>query len=300
MNAREIVSTLKGRWFGKYGVIRCPAHDDKNPSCLISDTDDGEVRVHCQAGCDWRDVKAELRGQGLLPEWRGDTEPERIATGAERRARRQAEERKQAQKTAWAQSIWNESQKAQNSPVVAYLAGRGLNTIPPTIRFHMGLKHKRSGLVFPAMVGAVIRWPSNKVVAVHRTYLRPDGSGKAPVEPPKMALAPVAGGAVRLAKHTDKLALTEGIETGLSVQKATGIPTWACLSTSGLKGVVVPDDVPEILIFADGDYPGHIAANHAAERLTLAGHRVRLVPAPNGKDWNDVLLAGASGQMECA
>jgi hypothetical protein len=36
-------------------------------------------------------------------------------------------------------------------------------------------------------------------VGVHRTYLRPDGSGKAAVETAKASLGPIAGGAVQLA-----------------------------------------------------------------------------------------------------
>ena len=74
MTAFEIVEALNGRWHGSYGMAPCPAlghgsgKGDRHPSLKLSDGDAGVI-VHCFAGCDWRDVKAELRWQGLLPEF---------------------------------------------------------------------------------------------------------------------------------------------------------------------------------------------------------------------------------------
>jgi putative DNA primase/helicase len=42
---------------------------------------------------------------------------------------------------------------------------------------------------------------------------------------------------VRLAEASDELGISEGIESGLSVQQATGLPVWAALSTGGLTGL---------------------------------------------------------------
>jgi hypothetical protein len=53
--------------------------------------------------------------------------------------------------------------------------------------------------------------------AVHRTYLLPDGSGKAAIDPDKMMLGAVAGGAVRLTDGPGGLVVAEGIETALSL-----------------------------------------------------------------------------------
>lgn len=69
--AQKLTMALpKGHWFGKYGTACCPAHDDQNPSLSIQDGEH-EIIVRCHAGCDWRDIKTELRRQGLLKEWRG-------------------------------------------------------------------------------------------------------------------------------------------------------------------------------------------------------------------------------------
>jgi hypothetical protein len=42
------------------------AHADSTPSLKISDSDHRGIDVHCFAGCDWQDVKNELRRQGIL------------------------------------------------------------------------------------------------------------------------------------------------------------------------------------------------------------------------------------------
>ena len=42
----------------------CPAHDDKNPSLSIKETTDGDVLLHCFAGCGVDDVVAAL-GLGM-------------------------------------------------------------------------------------------------------------------------------------------------------------------------------------------------------------------------------------------
>ncbi len=70
MRARAVVKALGGRWAGRYGMARCPAHKDRTPSLKVSDPPAGsdEPIFHCFAGCDWRDVKDALRRDGLLPE----------------------------------------------------------------------------------------------------------------------------------------------------------------------------------------------------------------------------------------
>ncbi|OWJ83196.1 virulence-associated protein E, partial [Haematobacter massiliensis] len=35
--AQRITAALQGRWHGRYGLARCPAHGDRNPSLSLSD-----------------------------------------------------------------------------------------------------------------------------------------------------------------------------------------------------------------------------------------------------------------------
>ena len=63
-----------------------------------------------------------------------------------------------------------------------------------------------------------------KPIAIHRTFLKKDGTGKAPVPRQKMMLGPCAGGAVRLAEAGERIAVGEGIETCLSVLQEAELP----------------------------------------------------------------------------
>jgi putative DNA primase/helicase len=46
--ARALTVALGGRWRGRYGTARCPAHDDYSPSLSISERG-GKVLVRCHA-----------------------------------------------------------------------------------------------------------------------------------------------------------------------------------------------------------------------------------------------------------
>ncbi len=296
MGAREIVAALGGVWRGAYGTAKCPAHDDRSPSLSAADAE-GRVLVRCHAGCEQGAILHALRALGL---WSGEDtghrpDPEAVAR---EQARREAETRKRIE---YARRLWAEGRPAEGSPVAAYLRGRGI-TLPSlgALRFHPGAKHAATGLHLPAMLAAVCRWPGRDVVAVHRTFLRGgrDGWTKAPVSPCKLMLGPVAGGAVRLSAPGPVLALGEGIETCMAFAQATGLPTWAALSTSGLEAVILPPvvEVPEVVICADNDESGagQRAAEHAARRWEAEGRRVRIVMPPNqGTDFNDLLRGAA-------
>ena len=141
------------------------------------------------------------------------------------------------------------------------------------------------------MVAGISMVPDQGVVAIHRTFLRADGKGKALVLNAKMMLGPCGGGSVHLAPAGETLAVAEGIESALSVQQATGLPTWAALSTTGMKTIRLPDlPLARIVVIAvDGDDPGNAAAEVAAARFTREGREVRIAKPPHGLDFNDVL-----------
>ena len=151
------------------------------------------------------------------------------------------------------------------------------------------------------MIAAVTRWPGDDVVAVHRTFLTVGGTAKADVAPAKMTLGPIGGGAVRLGSVGARLAVTEGIETGLSVLLAIGTPTWAALSTGGIRKLVLPPlpMAASVTIAADNDAPGLSAAHDAATRWHAEGRRVWIAtPTRSGQDFNDVIQATDAGGSE--
>lgn len=142
---------------------------------------------------------------------------------------------------------------------------------------------------YPMMVAVVVR--NDRIVAIHRTFLQADGAGKADFDPNKMTLGPCKGGAVPLAPAGPVLAVSEGIETGLSYQQATGSPTWAALSAGGIRNLILPDIVEEVIIAADPDPVGLMAARAAAGRWLAQGRRVSIARPPLGFDFNDLVRA---------
>ncbi len=287
MTAQSITKALHGHWHGGYGTAHCPAHDDKNPSLSITERD-GKLLVKSHAGCDQGAVWDALKGMGLV----GQDDHERLSRRQEiSPARTRPSDTDTKDRTAAARRIWSESRPASGTPVETYLASRGITIPPPpTLRYHIGIKHGPTGLLLPAMVAAVTTWPSREVVAIHRTFLKGDGADKAPVTQVKMMLGSCAGGTVRLAPAADELVLAEGIETALSILQATGKPTWACLSTSGLKTVLLPPEVKTVTIGADGDSAGLKAAEETANRLYREGREVKIARPPNGYDFNELLM----------
>lgn len=193
---------------------------------------------------------------------------------------------------------------SKDARVAQYLRFRGLSgAVPASIKFAPALEyHEADGPVkkFPAMV-AEVRLADGELVTLHRTYLDPRGQGKAPVEHARKLMPPVRegatmGAAIRLAEITDddeELALAEGIETGLAVQEATGIPTWATVSANGLKNVAITDKrIKTVRIFADNDrsYTGQHAALDLKKSLEKQGLKAFVhLPRTQGTDWLDVL-----------
>ncbi|NBT86462.1 MAG: toprim domain-containing protein, partial [Alphaproteobacteria bacterium] len=188
--------------------------------------------------------------------------------------------------------IWKECLNPQGTLVESYLRMRGcMCDIPQTLKIHPKLYHKDTKSYHPAMVAAVQVWPVREIIGIHRTYLNHDGSGKADIISNKMMLGVTKGGAVRLTEPGKTLILAEGIETALSVHLATEMPTWAALSTSGLRNIKLPtlDVTSEIIIAADNDSAGLNAANLLKNGLLKEGYTVRIALPDKGSDFNDML-----------
>lgn len=295
MTAESIAKALNGRKVGQGWTARCPAHDDREPSLSIRDAE-GKVLVRCHAGCDQRDVIAALKARGL---WDGK-ERSILRKPSRRKLSSPRPDPSQAERSAVALSVWRSAIPADGTPVVAYLASRGLTcSLPPSLRFHSGLKHP-SGGIWPCMVALVKRGVDDTPLAIHRTFLAREGQGKAPVKPAKMMLGPCRNGAVRLGDPGEVLMIGEGIETCLAAMQTTGHPAWAALSTSGLRALDLPDAVRDVIVLADGDDPGEEAARDCAQRWMRQGRRVRIARPPRGMDFNDMLLGRTPDNKEGA
>lgn len=282
--ARDLTIALGGRWYGCYGTAPCPICQPEGRAGLdaltISDGHKGLLLYCHKSACGFRDITVAL---GIQTRTFTALDPEAVA---QRAADRQAEAEKRAR---LAMTLWREAEPIHGTVAEAYLRWRGITCVlPETLRFHPECWHPKA-CRFPAMLARV---DGAERFAVHRTYLRPDGCGKAEVEPSRAMLGAVQGGAVRLKIVDGPLVVAEGIETALSLANAfQGVPAtiWAALSTSGVRGLNLPALYDHLTIATDGDAPGMAAGQALAERASALGWDVSFLPAPAGRDWNDIL-----------
>jgi putative DNA primase/helicase len=217
--------------------------------------------------------------------------------------------------------VWRGSLPANDAsaePLRRYLESRGLDpdmllVNPKSFRFHPNLEYIGNDgkpiATFPGLL-MVVSNARGEAVNIHRLYLSSEG-GKAPVEEPRLMMPVsrnemISGCAIRTTPDVPRvLGVAEGLETALSVTKATGIPCWSLYSTRLMEQFEIPEGVEELIIWADKDRKeGGIAAARALKaRAWEAGVKARiLLPAqeiPEGKkgiDWADVLeLYGMTG-----
>lgn len=286
-DARAVTLRLKGRWHGRYGSAPCPCcqagRKDQN-ALTVGRSSSGRLLAHCKrSNCSFAAI---LAAAGLSRE-RFIPDP-LAALRYEREARADAE-----RKAGAARRLWLAASPIGGTPAAAYLAARGLTVADRSrvLRFHRSVFHGPSGQYFAALLSLV---EGADGFAVHRTFLKPDGGGKAEIECPKLALGACAGGAVRLLDgDPETLVIGEGIESALSIPaldpRLTGASIWAALSASGMRNLRLPEKPGALIIFTDGDTAGRSAAHALAERAAALGWQVRVVDPGDGCDPNVVL-----------
>src|SRR5262249_40690561 len=121
--------------------------------------------------------------------------------------------------------------------------------------------------------GVIMVRPEN-ISGVHRTFLKPDGSGKIKETEgtsAKRMLGPSRGLPLVVAPPNDLLglAITEGIEDAASVHQVTGLGAWAAGCANRLPGLAeaVPNFIETVTIYAHDDDDGKRFSLQLAERL---------------------------------
>jgi len=285
MNAREIAARFKLRRAGRDWRGACPACGYAAAFTLTER--DGRALGWCASCQDKTAIGALLRdhGDGWTPPRTIMPKPASLSAEGRERARRQ----------------WTEARPVTDTPAETYLAARHVPELAtsPALRFHPACPHPNAGRL-PAMVALVVD-VAGEPVAVHRTYLQPDGRGKAAVEPAKASLGPIMGGAIRLHPAAPEILIAEGIETAAAAARLVGVPTaWAAVSCGNLAQLPLPADVRSIVIAADNDpadehgrRPGPDAAWAAQARWMAEGRAARVaMPRREGMDFADLLAEG--------
>jgi phage/plasmid primase-like uncharacterized protein len=194
-----------------------------------------------------------------------------------------------------AMALWNGSESATGTLADLYLTARGLPGLAASaaLRFRGDCPHPQ-GARLPAMI-ALVTDATGTPIAIHRTFLARDGSGKASIEPTKATFASFWGGAIRLSEGTngEPLVIGEGIESSASAGRLLRAAAWSGIAAGNLaKGVRLPPQIKDIIVAADADRHGLQAAQAAAARWRREGRHVKIaIPNETGCDFNNLLVA---------
>ncbi len=274
----------------------CPFHKEKTPSFTVNDA---KAFYHC-FGCgahgdilDWWQKSEGLNFNDAVERLRAEA-GEQTTTLARRPERsKQTVDDDTLRKQKEARNIWRESELLIGTIGECYLRKArqiGIDVLPNCLRFHPGLQpNPLQSERCPAMITAVTN-EHGKLVAIQRTFLKSDGSGKAAFSAPKRSLGPIGQGLVRLAPAETILGVAEGVETGLSAMELFSIPVW-CVLGSNLARVEFPNTVSRVVIFADRGRAGEDAASKARHAFRSQGRKVAVRFPDIGEDFNDELKA---------
>lgn len=203
------------------------------------------------------------------------------------------------------------SPKIAGTPADWYLKSRGIDLAqlgrqPNALRFHPALFNAETNTRFPALVAAISD-SAGVHVATHRTWLRPDGQGKARLIDAKMTLGSYTGGCIRLWRGAsgkplkdcppgETVILSEGIEDGLTCALAKpDLRVLCAVSLANMARLELPDNVATVIIAAQHDHKPEAlrGRDKAIQALLQQGRQVRLAFSTVGKDLNDQLQAGS-------
>ncbi|WP_288971836.1 DUF7146 domain-containing protein [uncultured Mesorhizobium sp.] len=197
-----------------------------------------------------------------------------------------------------AQRLFRMSQPLAGTLADSYLRQRGIlrASLHPALRYHPSCYYRDlvTGRTtsFPALIAAVTD-PGGTITGVHRTWLDPDGRGKAQVEDPRRALGGLLGNAVRFAfpvhRPVSVMAAGEGLESILSLSHVMpAMPMVSALTANHLAAFELPPECVRLYIAADADAAGRNGIERLSRRAQARGI-LPLVLAPELGDFNDDL-----------
>jgi hypothetical protein len=180
----------------------------------------------------------------------------------------------------------------------SYLRQRGIlrASLHPSLRFHPSCYYRDlvSGRTssYPALIAAVTD-QAGAITGVHRTWLDPDGGGKARVDDPRRALGGLLGNAVRFRFPVDGLvpvvAAGEGLESMLSLSHVMpDMPIVSALTANHLAAFRPPTGCLRLYVAADADAAGRHGIEGLSRRTQAFGI-LPLVLTPELGDFNEDL-----------
>ena len=197
-----------------------------------------------------------------------------------------------------ARRLFGMSQPTAGTLAERYLAGRGiiLTAGERALRFHPGCYYRDlvtdETQTLPALIAAVTG-PDGRITGLQRTWLAPDGNGKAQIADPRRSLGHLLGNGIWLGLEPDTsvsvMAAGEGFETMASLRSVMpALPVAAATSANHLAGLIFPPGCRRLYIAADADAAGRHGIERLSQRAGKAGI-LTLVLRPQLGDFNDDL-----------
>ena len=275
--ADAIVRQLGGKWQGNSAMCRCPAHADGTASLSIR-IGERAVLFHCFAGCTAEAIMAALRsGRILAP---ADHDPGQRHDG-------------KADFNKVALAVWRHAEPFPGTLADRYLRSRAI--VPDGINARFDPRCQCGAGATKAFAPALIVpiEDDTGVIAIHRTWLSPDGRDKADMAEPKRMLGNPGSGAVRWGgiPVDGILRLAEGVEDAASVMNmlSAGLSVWPVLGIERYQAVTVPESVHTVVIYSQHGGEAARAITRATPHLTANGRQLVVKPPPHAGDWNDLL-----------
>jgi hypothetical protein len=307
LDPRSVARALGGDAYSSYALVPGPGHSGRDRSLLIEidpSAPEGFTVHTFSVRDDWKQCRDYVRERlGLSSSWRrypeAWTRRRLLPTAApiERRHLDEGDDRA-AKNGALALRLWHEAGDPRGTIVEARLrrhrcgieidaavAGR-------VIRYHSHLWHAETRQHLPGMLALYRRIDDDAPVAIHRTFIGPDGR-----KIDRKMLGPVTGAVIKLDADEDVtfgLFLGEGVETSLAARQMGLSPAWATGSAGAIAAFPVLPGVDALTVLGEIDrHDTNLRGAHAVERRWRAADReVFYTISQFGKDMNDALAGG--------
>jgi len=265
-DAQKIAEALKGKPTRNGYMCCCPAHDDRTPSLSVKESDDGNVLLHCFAGCQFVEIISELKNMGLWPDWkekddsynykfrnrtdmpdpgklRDGVKPVSILTPKGYLKKKEKREHSYTMEdvlTLWCACI------DDTQPIHEYMKSRGISDVAP----YMAKYHPTKNMMVNPILGS-----DGSIIGLHRTFLSPDHEGKR-----KKIFGNALNGYIEVAKGDDEMssdiAISEGIENGAAWHAVTGMHSISSVFSGNLRNIdntILPIFTRNIHLIEDHD-----------------------------------------------
>lgn len=191
-----------------------------------------------------------------------------------------------------AKKTWNVCLPVEGTIGEKYLHSRSirLNRYPTSIRYRSKIYNAETKGVLPAILFKVSLGLNTPLEAIHRVYIKEDGSGKANLHTPKAALGKIKGLGIWFGEENSTLYICEGPENALSILSLGFKFVVSTIDSANFPNLTIPTMVKQIVLMPDGDEAGVTASKKAIKAYENIELKINFPPKKEDNpkwDWND-------------